>query len=136
MCTGIAHVYRCPQCQAVVYKLKEAARGYTCYQARKNRRRGICRTGIDYSYYDRPAEELCLYCEIFDEIRDITAEVCDEGSEPWLEDREDDIDDDDDGGVSLNLEEEESEEEDEEKDQDYESDEDEKDEDEGGAKVR
>ncbi|KAI0460132.1 hypothetical protein F5B21DRAFT_132845 [Xylaria acuta] len=91
MCTGIVHVYRCQQCNAVVYRLKEAAKGYTCYQARQNRRRGVCRTGIDYSHYDRLSEECCLFCEIYlgGEVSDLTAEICVQGGEPWPEDRED-----------------------------------------------
>ncbi|KAI0486127.1 hypothetical protein F4859DRAFT_356617 [Xylaria cf. heliscus] len=92
MCTGIIHVYRCQECSAVVYKLREAAPGYTCHQARYNRHRGVCRTGIDYSFYDRISEEDCLFCEVYvgGEVSDLTADNCDEGDDPWPEDREDD----------------------------------------------
>ncbi|KAI3322121.1 hypothetical protein HD806DRAFT_137787 [Xylariaceae sp. AK1471] len=128
MCTGIVHIFRCPQqsCRAVVFKLKEAAPGFTCYEARKNGRRGVCRTGIDWSHYDRISEEYCLWCEIeiSGEVEDLTAQNCPEGGEPWPEDREvvEDVDEDE-GGTSLLGEEEESEDE-------------EDDEEEGGAKVR
>ncbi|KAI1156722.1 hypothetical protein F4825DRAFT_402186 [Nemania diffusa] len=91
MCTGIIHVYRCRQCNAVVYKLRRDGKGYyTCDQARQNGIRGMCSTGIDYAHYDRTAEESCLYCEIYlgDEVLNITAEICDEGDEPWPEDDE------------------------------------------------
>ncbi len=96
MCTGICHVYRC-QCNSVVFKLKEAVKGYTCYQARINRQRGLCKTGIRWAYYDRVSEDSCLYCEIYlgGELSDLTAETCDQGGEPWPEDREDDINDND-----------------------------------------
>ncbi|KAI1169898.1 hypothetical protein F4777DRAFT_571284 [Nemania sp. FL0916] len=43
------------------------------------RRRGICGTGIEYSWhYWKIAKDLCLYCEIFsgDELMDITADNC------------------------------------------------------------
>ncbi|KAI1757229.1 hypothetical protein F4782DRAFT_525986 [Xylaria castorea] len=91
MCTGINNVFRCQQCSAVVYNLK-ATEGYTCYEARRHRRRGVCRTGIDYSHYDRVSEEYCLFCEIFlgGEISGLTAEICDEADE-WQEDIEDGI---------------------------------------------
>ncbi|KAI1426884.1 hypothetical protein F5Y12DRAFT_239023 [Xylaria sp. FL1777] len=94
MCTGIVHVLRCVQCKSVVSKLKEAAPGYTCHQARKNRKRGLCRTGIDWATYDRVSEEDCLFCEIYlgGELSGLTADNCDEGGEPWPEDREDDVD--------------------------------------------
>ncbi|TRX96601.1 hypothetical protein FHL15_002503 [Xylaria flabelliformis] len=91
MCTGIVHVFRCQQCNAVVCTLKEAAQGYTCYQARSNRGRGICGTGIDYAHYDRVSDDDCLFCEIYlsGEISNLTAEICSEAEEPWQEDIED-----------------------------------------------
>ncbi|KAI2636084.1 hypothetical protein GGS21DRAFT_64337 [Xylaria nigripes] len=104
MCTGIVHVFYCDRgCGSIVYKLKEAAPGYTCRQARANRRRGVCRTGIDWSYYDRTATESCLYCELYHggEIPLLTAETCEEGTE-WPEDMEnveDDVDVEDGGAV-------------------------------------
>ncbi|GAW27170.1 hypothetical protein SAMD00023353_7800320 [Rosellinia necatrix] len=121
MCTGIVHVYRC-RCGAVLYKIKDATRGFTCFTARKNGIRGVCRRGVEYSYYDRVSEENCLYCEIYlgTEPLNITADECDEGGEPWPEDsavvslldqereangkdrRRKDIDEDDeDGGVKV-----------------------------------
>ncbi|KAI1203861.1 hypothetical protein F5X97DRAFT_337766 [Nemania serpens] len=163
MCTGIIHIYRCKECRAAVYKLREAAKGYTCYQARGNRGRGLCRTGINYTSYDVFSEDLCLYCELYlsSEIRDLTSETCDEGGEPWLEDREGDMDisggglqqeslDDESGDeVEEKVEKEQEygkDEEDDEDDEDYEDDEDEDyeddedddsdEEEEGGAKVR
>ncbi|GAW14423.1 hypothetical protein ANO14919_038250 [Xylariales sp. No.14919] len=93
MCTGIIHVYRCCRCNAVIYKLKEAAKGYTCRQARSNCQRGICKKGIEWSHYDRTSDENCLFCEIYlgGETSELTANNCDEGGEPWAEDREDDV---------------------------------------------
>ncbi|KAI8632459.1 hypothetical protein F5Y19DRAFT_364761 [Xylariaceae sp. FL1651] len=102
MCTGITHVLRCPQCNAVVLKLREACPGYTCHEAQNNCRRGVCRTGIEYTHYDRPAHEPCLYCELESggDILRLTAETCDEGGEPWPEDVEEDVDDEE-GGAPL-----------------------------------
>ncbi|KAJ8125471.1 hypothetical protein O1611_g8168 [Lasiodiplodia mahajangana] len=93
------------------------------------------------------AEEICIYCEIYldDEVAYTGAETCEEGGEPWPEDREDDVDEDD-GGVSLHLEYEEEEEDEENEGQserediedegeDQEDEDDTDDEDEGGAKY-
>ncbi|KAI1190127.1 hypothetical protein F5B17DRAFT_388776 [Nemania serpens] len=154
MCTGIVHVYRCQHCSAAVYKLREAVKGYTCHQARRNKARGLCRTGISYVTYDRYAEDVCLYCELYlgAEITGLRAETCDEGGEPWPEDREDDIDVSE-GGASLKQEdygpedeveetedeqddgEEEDEDEEEDEEEEEEEDDDDDDEEEGGAKA-
>ncbi|KAF2973051.1 hypothetical protein GQX73_g587 [Xylaria multiplex] len=90
MCTGIIYVYRCYQCNAVVYKLKEAVKGYTCHQATHNGQRGICKRGIEYSSYNQISDESCLFCEIYlgDELSTLSADNCDEGDEPWAEDTE------------------------------------------------
>ncbi|KAI1432219.1 hypothetical protein GGR50DRAFT_622107 [Xylaria sp. CBS 124048] len=93
MCTGIVHIYTCcnPRCGGIVYKIKNAAPGYTCPQARLNRQRGVCRTGIAWSSYNHVADENCQYCELYcltTEISDFTAETCEEGT-PWPEDAED-----------------------------------------------
>jgi hypothetical protein len=128
MCTGIVHILRCPRqsCSAVVLKLREACPGFTCYEARKNGRRGVCQTGINWSHYDRVSAEDCLWCEmaVAGEIDSFTAETCPEGGEPWPEDREGEVPIDGDAGSASLLEEEEEEGEESEDDE------------EGGAKVR
>ncbi|KAI1821653.1 hypothetical protein F4861DRAFT_446603 [Xylaria intraflava] len=110
MCTGIAYVYHCNRqhCGSVMYKLMEAAPGYTCPEARRNHRRGVCVNGIRWAYYDRVADEICLFCEVFGlggEISGITAETCEEGTQ-WPEDNVDDNEDEDDqdGGASIHCE--------------------------------
>lgn len=103
--------------------MKEAAPGYTCHEARRNYRRGICRTGIEWAKYDRLADEECLWCEMMGvrgEIRGLNAWSCPEGGEPWVEDL-----DDEEGGVSLRVL----------YDYESESESEDEDEDEGGAKV-
>ncbi|KAI1114428.1 hypothetical protein F5Y14DRAFT_450970 [Nemania sp. NC0429] len=99
MCTGIYHVFCCRECDGVVYKLREAAKGYTCHQARRRGRRGICRTGIEYTHYSHQSEDLCLYCELYNgaEIRNVTAQNCELGDDQWPEDTEE-------GGALLHQE--------------------------------
>lgn len=146
----------------MVYKLKEAAKGYTCHEARHNRRRGVCRTGIDYAHYDRISEDCCLFCEIYlgGEISNLMADTCNEGNEPWPEDADNItlgmalaghyyVDDENTLQYMAEMEyeavenrdrqgEEEDDEDDEDEDDEDEEDEDEEDDDdeEGGAKVR
>jgi len=72
-----------------MYRIQDAAPGYTCHAARQNGQRGTCRNGIEYSRYDRrDTDDYCLWCEmeIARELLGLTAETCSEGGEPWPED--------------------------------------------------
>ncbi|KAI1298941.1 hypothetical protein F5Y03DRAFT_255958 [Xylaria venustula] len=84
MCTGIIHIYRCCQCNSVVFKLQDAVGGYTCHQAREYNIRGACKNGINWSHYDRRSEEECLFCEVYlgHEISTLNADTCKAGGEP------------------------------------------------------
>ncbi|OTB06260.1 hypothetical protein M426DRAFT_21057 [Hypoxylon sp. CI-4A] len=77
MCTGCSWQYHCPQCNTTIYKDNHVS-WYTCNQARSNRGRGICRTGIEYTYSDKLAAELCVMCEVEAEIDGLDAETCKE----------------------------------------------------------
>ncbi|KAI1332989.1 hypothetical protein F5Y16DRAFT_354536 [Xylariaceae sp. FL0255] len=89
MCTGIVHIFKCPCCGGVVDKLKDACPGWTCREAQKHCKRGICRTGIEWAQYDKPADEMCIMCELRLEgvVAKMTVETCPEGGQPWPEDR-------------------------------------------------
>ncbi|KAI0396707.1 hypothetical protein F5Y17DRAFT_418455 [Xylariaceae sp. FL0594] len=65
MCTGIMHSYRCTRCNGLTHIMRDAAPGYTCPAARQNGLRGTCRTGVEYTRYDRwDGEDLCAWCEL------------------------------------------------------------------------
>ncbi|KAI1804182.1 hypothetical protein F4811DRAFT_553187 [Daldinia bambusicola] len=67
MCTGTCWVYGCRRCGGTVHKDTSVA-GHTCNAARRNRRRGCCRTGVEYTFYGKRSEELCALCEIVGEV--------------------------------------------------------------------
>lgn len=46
--------------------------------ARINGQRGVCQTGTEWQFQDKVANELCLLCELRDEIGAVDAETCDE----------------------------------------------------------
>ncbi|KAI1468839.1 uncharacterized protein F4812DRAFT_348307 [Daldinia caldariorum] len=67
MCTGTCWVYGCRRCGGTVHKDTSVA-GHTCKTARRNRSRGCCRTGVEYTYYGKRSEELCAMCELVGEV--------------------------------------------------------------------
>ncbi|OTA69102.1 hypothetical protein K449DRAFT_446662 [Hypoxylon sp. EC38] len=77
MCTGICWNLRCYQCEGVVMKDTRVS-GHVCYEARQNGKRGCCRTGVEYTFYDRIARELCIACELRFPISKLNADTCDE----------------------------------------------------------
>ncbi|KAI0155033.1 hypothetical protein GGR57DRAFT_465814 [Xylariaceae sp. FL1272] len=87
MCTGVAHIMCCKQCGAAVEKRRDVCRGYTCREARRVKRRGICSTGIEFAWYRVMSEEMCLWCELRAEILAIDAFTCDPAADQWEEDR-------------------------------------------------
>ncbi|OTB13930.1 hypothetical protein K445DRAFT_24078 [Daldinia sp. EC12] len=108
MCTGMCWVYGCRRCGGTIYKDTSVA-GHTCNAARRNRNRGCCRTGIEFTYYRKKAEELCVLCEVsreVDEMRELCVDEMREedtsggnGNRNGGEKNADE--DDDEGGVSL-----------------------------------
>ncbi|KAI1104069.1 hypothetical protein F4804DRAFT_308141 [Jackrogersella minutella] len=110
MCTGICWVYRCCGCGTVVLK-DTSVGGHTCHEARHNRKKGCCRTGVEFVFYERVAREACLLCEVGEEIGRLDADTCDEAcSETRVGycDGED-TDEEEEGGASLRGEDEEGE---------------------------
>ncbi len=80
--------------------------GHTCKVARRIGRRGCCRTGVEFRYYDKDANELCIMCEVEEVIAELNAETCDEAySETRVgynrDGDGDDSDDEEEGGVLL-----------------------------------
>ncbi|KAI0380151.1 hypothetical protein F5Y04DRAFT_289697 [Hypomontagnella monticulosa] len=118
MCTSAAWRYCCKNCAVVVYVDRHVS-WHTCRGARAVGKRGVCRTGVVTDFYDKDAEELCVMCELQDEILALGAETCDEaqsetrvGYGPFSSDeesgelsegREGNVDDteEEDGGASL-----------------------------------
>ncbi|KAI1079150.1 hypothetical protein F5B20DRAFT_581569 [Whalleya microplaca] len=131
MCTGNCWVFRCRGCGGVLAK-DHSLPGHTCHEAKRYRRRGLCRTGVEFAHYDKVANELCLMCELREEIGALTAETCPEGELEVLPDEEEDYEvvdeevdvdeeedvdededvDDEEGGVSLKCDDEDGDEED------------------------
>lgn len=58
--------------------------------ARENGLRGLCKTGIEYSFYNRQTEEQCASCEIYGQMVYLSAETCPLGDGPWPEDKQGD----------------------------------------------
>ncbi|KAI1393998.1 uncharacterized protein F4822DRAFT_424455 [Hypoxylon trugodes] len=78
MCTGVRWVIRCCRCWTIIMKNSNIA-GYTCHKAQMNRKKGCCRTGVEFTSYDRIGDELCVPCELEIEIQVLDADTCDEG---------------------------------------------------------
>ncbi|KAI8962310.1 hypothetical protein F5Y11DRAFT_195548 [Daldinia sp. FL1419] len=76
MCTGTCWVYRCRQCTGILYK-DTGVSGHTCNAARGNRIRGCCRTGVEYTFFSKLSDELCVLCGLGVELEAVDADVCD-----------------------------------------------------------
>ncbi|KAI6090123.1 hypothetical protein F4821DRAFT_275307 [Hypoxylon rubiginosum] len=85
MCQGVCWDYRCRRCGTLVYKdtfvpgTKDLA-GHMCKRARRSGVRGCCRTGIEWQFPQRLAEELCVMCELSIELDVLDASTCDEAA--------------------------------------------------------
>ncbi|CAJ2512198.1 Uu.00g052130.m01.CDS01 [Anthostomella pinea] len=104
MCTGIAHNLKCRACGTTIMKLRDATPGYTCREARAKGRRGVCRKGVEYAFYDRISDELCLMCELFSgdgNEMPCSVEACDEACGVWEEDVVEDEDGEEGGALLL-----------------------------------
>ncbi|KAI0117023.1 hypothetical protein F4814DRAFT_459230 [Daldinia grandis] len=73
MCTGMCWVYKCSQCRGTILK-DTSVSGHTCKTARRNQSRGCCRTGIEFTFYEKDSDEMCGLCEIAEEIDMVDAE--------------------------------------------------------------
>ncbi|RYP73644.1 hypothetical protein DL771_003532 [Monosporascus sp. 5C6A] len=93
MCTGVCWNVRCCNynnnrassggCRSIIFKDRHAVPGHTCRTARARGRRGLCRTGVEWSHYDRVSpDEACALCELGPLIfgGGLTAETCDEAA--------------------------------------------------------
>ncbi|KAI1462146.1 hypothetical protein F4805DRAFT_453377 [Annulohypoxylon moriforme] len=78
MCTGIGWTYRCRACSTITLKNINVS-GHTCHEAVRAGKRGCCRTGIEYTFFDKVSNELCLLCEVKGEIEKINALTIGEG---------------------------------------------------------
>ncbi|KAI2467170.1 hypothetical protein F4781DRAFT_403281 [Annulohypoxylon bovei var. microspora] len=77
MCTGVGWIYRCRQCLTAILKDTNVS-GHTCHEAKRIRQRGCCRSGVEYTFFDKVSDELCILCEIADEVRSLDARTCGE----------------------------------------------------------
>ncbi|KAI0890267.1 uncharacterized protein GGS22DRAFT_183613 [Annulohypoxylon maeteangense] len=78
MCTGIGWDYRCRSCRTVISKDVNVS-GHTCHEAKRAGTRGCCRTGIEFMFFNKVIDELCLLCEIKGEVEKVDALTCEEG---------------------------------------------------------
>ncbi|KAI0176130.1 hypothetical protein GGR52DRAFT_539645 [Hypoxylon sp. FL1284] len=111
MCQGVCWNHHCPGCGTVVYKdtfiadtLRRA--GHICKTAVRNRHLGCCRTGIQWWFQAKWASELCLMCELREDMDGMSAETCDEAALekrvlPGSDDDDDDADEYE--GVDVNA---------------------------------
>ncbi|RYP11373.1 hypothetical protein DL765_007803 [Monosporascus sp. GIB2] len=70
-------------CRSIIFKDRHTVPGFTCRMARARGRRGLCRTGVEWSHYDRVSpDEACALCELGPLIFGgaLTAETCDEAA--------------------------------------------------------
>ncbi|KAI1143119.1 hypothetical protein F5Y05DRAFT_143244 [Hypoxylon sp. FL0543] len=78
MCTGVCWNIRCAVCKTIILKDTHVS-GHNCREARRNAKRGCCKTGVEFTCYDRVSNEQCLLCEIKSDIEALDAESCDPG---------------------------------------------------------
>ncbi|KAI1409203.1 hypothetical protein F5Y13DRAFT_203835 [Hypoxylon sp. FL1857] len=74
MCTGVCWKIRCRDCATIVMKNTNIS-GHNCREARHNGKRGCCKTGVEFTFYDKISDELCVLCEVECEIKSLGAEL-------------------------------------------------------------